>query len=233
MKAIAPILPVSDVAEALSYYEQALGFSVLFCNPPVFALVQRGDVRIGLQRASARMPAGSGSCYIWADDVRSLYNELRARGLEFEDDIAPRDEFELIDFVFRDPDGNHIGIGGEETPPDDGLQMTIEYVEIGVQEVETAKAFYGDLCGWTFQDYSEQYASFSHGAGHGGLNKVSPESGGYVLPVLYAHDLEAALDRVRQSGAPVSRPPFDIPGGRRFQFLDPNGNEIAIWSDDA
>ena len=62
MQAIAPTLPVSDVAEALSYYEQALGFSVLFRNPPAFALVQRGNARISLQQASARMPAGSGNC---------------------------------------------------------------------------------------------------------------------------------------------------------------------------
>jgi len=53
---------VSDVAEALSYYEQALGFSVLLRNPPAFALVQRGSARISLQQASARMPAGSGNC---------------------------------------------------------------------------------------------------------------------------------------------------------------------------
>ena len=54
---------MSDVAEALSYYEQALGFSVLFrSNPPAFALVQRGSARISLQQASARMPAGSGNC---------------------------------------------------------------------------------------------------------------------------------------------------------------------------
>ena len=91
--------------------------------------------------------------------------------------------------------------------------MAIEHVEIGVQEVETAKTFYGDLCGWTFQDYGERYSSFSHGAGHGGLNRVAPGSGGYVLPVLYAHELEAALDRVRQCRARGSRPPFDIPGG--------------------
>ena len=53
---------MSDVAEALSYYEQALGFSVLLRNPPAFALVQRGNARISLQHASARMPAGSGNC---------------------------------------------------------------------------------------------------------------------------------------------------------------------------
>ena len=54
--------------------------------------------------------------------MRSLYNELRARGLDFEDDIAPRDEYELTGFVLHDPDGNHIGIGGEETPPDDACR---------------------------------------------------------------------------------------------------------------
>ena len=84
-----------------------------FPEYPVFALVRRGAVSIGLQLASQRRPAGTGSCYIWVDDVREIYNELSAREVEFADDIAFRDEYEMTDFVIHDPDGNHIGIGGD------------------------------------------------------------------------------------------------------------------------
>ena len=113
MKEIAPTLPVSDVEKAVEFYRDKLAFSVGFQNYPVFALVRRGAVRIGLQLASQRRPAGTGSCYIWVDDVREIHEELSARGVEFADDIAFRDEFEMTDFVLHDPDGNHIGIGGD------------------------------------------------------------------------------------------------------------------------
>ncbi len=113
MKEIAPTLPVSDVEKAVGFYRDKLAFSVGFQNHPVFALVRRGAVRIGLQLASQRRPAGTGSCYIWVDDVRGIHEELSARGVEFADDIAFREKFEMTDFVLHDPDGNHIGIGGD------------------------------------------------------------------------------------------------------------------------
>ena len=114
MKEIAPTLPVSDVEKAVEFYREKLAFSVGFQNHPVFALVRRGAVSIGLQLASQRRPAGTGSCYIWVDDVREIYNELSARGVEFADDIAFRDEYEMTDFVIHDPDGTTSVLAGTE-----------------------------------------------------------------------------------------------------------------------
>ncbi len=85
---------------------------MIFENTPVFALIKRDRVKIGLQRESAKRPAGTGNCYIWVDDVRRIYEELSEKGLDFEDNIAFRDEYELTDFVIYDLDQNHIGIGG-------------------------------------------------------------------------------------------------------------------------
>jgi len=113
MKKIAPTLPVSDVGKAVEFYRDKLGFEVGFSNLPVFAMVGRGSVEIGLQQASEPRPAGTGSCYIWVDDIRAIYEELSAKGLDFEDDIAFQEEYQKTDFVLYNPDGNHIGIGGD------------------------------------------------------------------------------------------------------------------------
>lgn len=144
-----------------------------------------------------------------------------------------RDEYDLTDFVIHDLDGNHIGIGGDDIP-DDIHSLPIDYIEIGVRDVGEAKAFYGELFGWTFTDYSDGYASFNYGSGTGGfvLADAAIARGG-VLVVLFSGDLEAILDRVRDAGAEISREPFTFPGGRRFHFIDPSGNEFAIWSNES
>ena len=112
MREIAPTMPVADLDRAVSFYQDKLGFTVIYHNPSVFALVERG-VKIGLQHAGDR-PPGVGNCYIWVDDIRSLYAEFKAKGIEFKDDIAVQAEYDLTDFVIYDLDGNFIGIGGDE-----------------------------------------------------------------------------------------------------------------------
>ena len=113
MKEIAPTMPVRDLERAIAFYQDMLGFATVFHNPAVFALLRREGVRIGLQHANKR-PPGTGNCYIWVEDIRSVYRELRDKGVSFEGDIAQRDEYDLTDFVIHDLDGNFIDIGGEE-----------------------------------------------------------------------------------------------------------------------
>ena len=112
MKEIAPTMPVSDMDAAKQFYVSKLGFNVIFDRAPAFFLIQREHVKIGLQRASGSKP-GTGNCYIWTENIRELYAELRAKGLTFVDDIGLRSEYDLTDFVLHDPDGNQIGIGGK------------------------------------------------------------------------------------------------------------------------
>ncbi len=112
MKEIAPTTPVTDVDKAVEFYTQQLGFEVCFKNAPVFAMVKRGDVQIGLQRAGKERPPGTGNCYIWVEDIRAIYEDYCAKGVVFSDAIAHQAEYDLTDFVIHDPDGNHIGIGG-------------------------------------------------------------------------------------------------------------------------
>lgn len=108
----------------------------------------------------------------------------------------------------------------------------IDYIELPAADIPAAKQFYGRAFGWTFTDYGPDYASF-HGAGIDGGLRGEPERPprGGALVILYAADLEAAEARVTQAGGEIVQPIFAFPGGRRFHFLDPAGNELAVWSD--
>ncbi|WP_160319404.1 hypothetical protein [Stenotrophomonas koreensis] len=49
--------------------------------------------------------------------------------------------------------------------------------------------------------------------------------------VFYRADLEATQHQVVAAGAVIARHIFQFPGGRRFHFVEPGGNEFAAWSD--
>jgi uncharacterized protein len=107
----------------------------------------------------------------------------------------------------------------------------IDYVELSVTDVGRAKQFYGEAFGWQFEDYGPDYASFADGRLNGGFSKASAVRQGGPLIVIFAVDLEATERRVRAAGGTIVRPTFSFPGGRRFHFSDPSGNELAVWSD--
>jgi predicted enzyme related to lactoylglutathione lyase len=106
----------------------------------------------------------------------------------------------------------------------------IDYVEIVVRDVGRAKQFYGDVFGWPFTDYGPEYAAFNDGRLDGGFRTGEPKPGG-PLVITYAVDLEATQQRIERAGGTVVEPIFGFPGGRRFHFTDPDGNELAVWSD--
>jgi predicted enzyme related to lactoylglutathione lyase len=108
----------------------------------------------------------------------------------------------------------------------------IDYVEIAVTDVEAAKAFYASAFGWSFVDYGPDYAGIQ-GAGKevGGLRRDADIRAGGPLLVLYSEDLEGSIDAVSAAGGTIVEPIYAFPGGRRFHFADPAGNELAVWSD--
>ena len=113
-------------------------------------------------------------------------------------------------------------------------ERTINYHEISVSDLIAAKQFYGDVFGWSFTDYGPSYASFtSTEAGiDGGFEQVdSLPPKGQVLIVLYAKDLEATQAKIESAGGRIVREIFSFPGGQRFHFADPSGNELAVWSE--
>lgn len=106
----------------------------------------------------------------------------------------------------------------------------IDYVEMPAGDLPALKSFYQDAFGWRFTDYGPAYAAFQEGL-DGGFD-TDPGAGlGGALVVLYAHDLEAMRAKVEAAGGTVTRPIFSFPGGRRFHFTDPSGNELAVWSE--
>jgi len=112
-------------------------------------------------------------------------------------------------------------------------EKQINYVEIPAKDLGVAKTFFGELFGWEFVDYGEEYVAFNDGNLDGGFYKSDltvSTANGSALVVFYANDLEARQAQVVASGGKVIREIFSFPGGRRFHFADPNGNEYAIWS---
>ena len=107
----------------------------------------------------------------------------------------------------------------------------IDYIEFPAQDAAKAKEFYSAAFGWKFEDYGPQYTSVHDGRLAGGFYADPAERPAKPLVVLYATDLAAAQRAVEQAGGKITRAIFAFPGGRRFHFTDPSGNELAVWSE--
>jgi hypothetical protein len=110
----------------------------------------------------------------------------------------------------------------------------IDYIEFPAADIDAAKAFYAGVFGWKFVDYGPDYCAFNDGGLDGGFHRAglhSSAAAGAALVVLYADDLEATRERVKSGGGSIVKDIFAFPGGRRFHFTDPNGNELACWSE--
>ncbi len=106
----------------------------------------------------------------------------------------------------------------------------IDYIEFPVADVAVARRFYHSVFGWDFTDYGPAYTSFMDGRLSGGFRDGAAQPGG-PLVVIYATDLEAVASAVQAAGGQITQPTYDFPGGRRFHFRDPCGQELAVWSD--
>ncbi|ENK1257805.1 VOC family protein [Vibrio vulnificus] len=110
----------------------------------------------------------------------------------------------------------------------------LNYVEFAAKDLESTKAFFSKVFGWEFVDYGPEYAAFSNEGLDGGFFKSErssrTESGGALL-VFYSSDIEATLDKVVKNDGEIIRPIFEFPGGCRFHFVEPSGNEFAVWSE--
>lgn len=106
---------------------------------------------------------------------------------------------------------------------------TINYIEFGTNDIAAVKSFYNAVFGWKFTDFGSEYTAFSDGSLDGGFALgVKPQSG--ALVILFSDKLEESLITIEKYGGLITKPIFEFPGGRRFHFKDPVGNELAIWS---
>lgn len=121
--------------------------------------------------------------------------------------------------------------------PTEQVDRKIDYVEFYAMDLDAIEAFYSKTFGWQFTDYGPDYRAFCDDKIDGGFAKTnnpdvkSSSVNGGALVILYAKDLEATRDRVLEFGGQIFKDIFSFPGGRRFQFLDPHGNELGVWTD--
>ncbi len=110
---------------------------------------------------------------------------------------------------------------------------SINYIEFPMVNNAETKKFYTQVFGWEFTDWGPDYIGFSGANIDGGFNGVGDAevSSSGVLVVLYASDLDQKLADVKKAGGEIIKPVFEFPGGKRFHFHDPNGNQLAVWSE--
>ncbi|SMO63992.1 VOC family protein [Gracilimonas mengyeensis] len=110
----------------------------------------------------------------------------------------------------------------------------IDYVEFPSRNLEATKTFFSKAFGWKFTDYGPEYCDFADEGINGGFYKsekqCTTETGG-ALVIFYSKNLEATQQKVEQARGTITKDIFDFPGGRRFHFTEPSGNEFAVWSD--
>lgn len=110
----------------------------------------------------------------------------------------------------------------------------LNYVEFSANKIPDTKAFFTSAFGWSFEDFGPEYTAFSGEGLDGGFFKSDQSSStnnGAALLVFYSNDINATLAKVERSGGTIIKPIFPFPGGRRFHFTEPSGNEFAVWSD--
>ncbi len=107
----------------------------------------------------------------------------------------------------------------------------IDYIEFPALDISVEKRFYSEVFGWKFEDYGPDYTSFMDGRLAGGFRTAPAPPRGGVLVVIYGADLAKMEEKVTAAGGVIVTPAFSFPGGRRFHFTDPSGNELAVWSE--
>lgn len=112
----------------------------------------------------------------------------------------------------------------------------IDYVELTVTDLEQCKRFYGEAFGWQFNDYGPTYAGIRSPGGEpadevGGLRLDEEVRPGGPLVLLFSADLDRSVEAVTGAGGQVVNGPYEFPGGRRFHFTDPSGNELGVWAE--
>lgn len=123
-----------------------------------------------------------------------------------------------------------IDIGADAMPHD----LKVDYIELPAADFASQQQFFETVFDWKFTSYGPGYHAFTDGRIDGGFyqsDAISLASNGASLVIFYALDLEAVEASVVAAGGVISTPVFDFPGGRRFHFTDPHGNEFAVWTD--
>jgi predicted enzyme related to lactoylglutathione lyase len=114
------------------------------------------------------------------------------------------------------------------------IHEKINYLELPARDIEKTRSFFSTVFGWSFVDYGHEYIAFSNEGIDGGFYRSDlncSTTNGSALVIFYSNNLEQTMEKIKSAGGSIIKPVFTFPGGRRFHFSDPNGNEFAVWSD--
>jgi hypothetical protein len=112
------------------------------------------------------------------------------------------------------------------------MMSRICFVELPASDLGAARSFYADAFGLAFTDFGPSYSCTLTGDVDIGLQADASEATSAPLAVIAVDDLEASLEAVGKAGGVITKPIFAFPGGRRFHFRDPSGNELAALKAD-
>ena len=115
------------------------------------------------------------------------------------------------------------------------VHEAINYVEFPAKNLAATKEFFTRVFDWSFEDFGTEYTAFADRGLNGGFYQAdlaSSTHNGAALVVFYSQDLEATQAKIEEAGGVIVKPTFSFPGGRRFHFVEPSGNEFAVWSNE-
>lgn len=121
-----------------------------------------------------------------------------------------------------------------EATMSDPVHHAISYIELGATDLDATRAFYESAFGWAFNDYGPEYAGIRAVDGEGeigGLSTFAAPSAEGPLVLLFSTDLDSSLAAVTEAGGVIVAGPYDYPGGRRFEFTDPSGNRLGVFTE--
>ncbi|MDR6991971.1 VOC family protein [Luteimonas sp. 3794] len=127
-------------------------------------------------------------------------------------------------------------LGPQPEPMSMPAHAKLDYVEFPARDLDATKRFFAQAFDWTFEDYGPDYVAFANQGLDGGFYRADLQArseAGSALLVFYSARIEETLAKVEAAGGTILKPVFEFPGGRRFHFAEPSGNEFAVWSDPA
>jgi uncharacterized protein len=107
------------------------------------------------------------------------------------------------------------------------MKLPIDYVEFSSPKLEETQAFFAKAFGWEFVDYGPDYRDIQ-GAGLGGGIERAANSAPIVI--LKSDNLEASKQTVLEAGAELVKDIYGFPGGQRFEFREPGGTIMSVWT---
>lgn len=105
----------------------------------------------------------------------------------------------------------------------------IDYLEFPSTDGRKSRRFFEEAFGWSFIDYGPSYHAIEAAGIEAGIQGDAEAATAAPLAIVRTADLEAAQQAVELAGGVITRAAFDFPGGRRFHFREPGGNEMAVW----